>query len=104
MVQAAGTRDQIQQELCAIAQAHIDNWESYASRETRNTDHGFEFVSRQTDDNGLTYTVAKASVPGLTLEQHADFRQNIGTKIASMDSNLTMIECPEVEGRRCFLQ
>ena len=87
-----------------MAQAHIDNWESYASRETRSQEHGFEFISRQTEENGQTFTIAKASVPGLTLEQHQTFRQSLPEQLAKLDDKVTMVECPEVEGRRCLLQ
>ena len=41
-----------------------------ADRETRSNDYGFKFIGRQTDFEGMTMTVTKASVRGMTLEQH----------------------------------
>ena len=47
MVQAAGnSRDQIKDELLAVAQGHIDNWESYSGREYTSSELGFNFASR----------------------------------------------------------
>ena len=52
MVQAASSRDQVKAELCALAQTHIDNWESYASTEVSDSTAGYEFKSRQTVVDG----------------------------------------------------
>jgi len=79
MVQAAGSRDQVKQELLAFAQQHLNNWDNYADREFRSNDLGFEFTSRQTEENGLTVTVSKSVVPGFTLENHRAFRENLPT-------------------------
>ena len=79
MVEAANQRDQVRDELITFAKGFEANWESYADKEFRSNELGFEFVSRQTVHEGLTMTVSKASVPGLTLEQHAYYRANIAT-------------------------
>lgn len=78
MVEAAPTsRDQIKNELLALATQHIDNWDNYASREFSSSEFGFNFVSRQTDHEDSILTVSKATVPGLTLENFATFRANL---------------------------
>ena len=48
-------------------------------------------------------TVYKASVPGLTLEQHATFRSNIAVQQAKMDEKLSVSECPDHEGQRTLI-
>ena len=48
-------------------------------------------------------TVYKASVPGLTLEQHATFRSDIAVQQAKMDEKLTVSECPDFEGQKCLI-
>ena len=72
-------RDQIRNSLIAFAKEHINNWDSYADREFRSSDLGFEFASRQTTFEDNTLTVSKATVPGLTLAHHAYYRENIVT-------------------------
>ena len=104
MVQAAGSRDQVAQELCALAQTHIDNWDNYAGNETTSQEYGFNFVSRQTEADGVTFTVAKASVPGLTHAQHQAFRSNLPVQLGKLDDKVSFTQLPDVEGRSCLLQ
>ena len=68
MVEAVSSRIHIRDELVAFAQTHIDAWDSYADKEYTSSDFGFNFTSRQTEHNGMILTVAKASVPGLTMD------------------------------------
>jgi len=49
-------------------------------------------------------TVSKATVPGLTLEQHRWFRENLVTQIPKMDDKVTCVDCPDVDGLRCVIQ
>ena len=91
-------------ELIALAQTHIDAWDSYANREFRSNEYGFEFVSRQTDFANVILTVSKASVPGLTLDQHRNFRENLCTLIPKIDSKITVTDCPDFEGHRAVIQ
>ena len=79
VVEVLSPRDLIRNDLFAFANEHINNWDSYADREFRSNALGFEFVSRQTTFESNTLTVSKASVPGLTLAQHAYYRENILT-------------------------
>ena len=72
-------RDLIRNDLIAFATEYINNWDSYADREFRSNNLGFEFASRQTSFESNTLTVSKATVPGLTLAQHAYYRENIVT-------------------------
>ena len=105
MVQAAGVnRDQVREELIALAHHHIDRWDEYADREFRSNEFGFEFVSHQTNYNNCTLTVSKASVPGLTLEKHKHFRENIVSLLPKMDDRLTIVPCPDHDGLKCFIQ
>ena len=104
MVEATPARQQIRDELVALAQTHINNWDSYASREFVSEECGFRFTSRQCDADGLTMTVSKATVPGLTLEQHRFFRENLMTQIPKMDDKITTFDCPDVDGLRCIIQ
>ena len=104
MVEANPARQQARDELAALAQQHIDNWDSYASREFVSEELGFRFTSRQCDVNGLIMTVSKATVPGLTLEQHRFFRENLITQIPKMDDKISCIDCPDVDGLRCVIQ
>ena len=91
-------------ELCALAQTHIDAWDSYADREFRSNEYGFEFTSRQTDYAGVILTVSKACVPGLTLEQHQYFRENLVSLIPKIDSKISVTDCPDFEGCRAVVQ
>lgn len=77
MVEAASSRTVIRDELRAFAESHIAKWDDYANKEFRCSDHGFDYVSRQTEHNGCILTVAKAIVPGFTLEMHRTFREDI---------------------------
>ena len=105
MVQAsASARDQIRDELCVFAQQHIDSWDSYADKEFRSSEFGFDFVSRQTEHEGNTLTVSKASVPGLTVEMHANFRENLVTMLPKLDERVSIVDCPPFEGLRCLVQ
>ena len=105
MVEAAVTsRDQIKDELLAMATQHIDNWDNYASREFSSSEFGFNFISRQTDHEGSILTVSKATVPGLTLENHATFRANLPDQLSKMDPKLSISECPDFEGHKCLIQ
>ena len=50
MVEAVPSqRDQIRDELLILALEHINNWDQYSDREYRNSESGYDFVSRQTD-------------------------------------------------------
>ena len=82
----------------------MDNWNSYADREFRSSEFGFDFVSRQTDYNGLTLTVAKANVPGLTLDKHRNFRENLKTMLPMLDDKVSIVDCPAFDGLRCLIQ
>jgi len=104
MVQANSAREQCRDELIAFAKTHIDAWDSYADRETVKDDFGFHFVSRQTTYNSCTLTVSKATVPGLTLEKHQYFRENVVTQIPKIGENVTCVACPDVDGLRCVIQ
>ena len=104
MVQAAGGREQIKNELVALAQEQIGNWDNYADREFRSSEYGFEFVSRQTDYQGATLTVSKATVPGLTLDKHREFRENFAARQSALDDKLTIVECPDVDGCKALIQ
>ena len=77
MVEAPNSREEHKQALVALAEQHIANWDSYAAKEFTSEEYGFGFTSRQTDHEGLILTVSKATVPGLTLEHHRFFRENI---------------------------
>lgn len=78
MVEAAGSRAHIRQKLKDLAEQHIANWDNYADKEFTNSDHGFNFTSRQVKHSeGVILTVSKADVPGMTLEDHKFFRDNI---------------------------
>ena len=103
MVQAVSPREQIQNDLIAIAEQHIANWDNYADRETTSNQYGFEFASRQTDYENCVMTVAKASVPGLTLEQHRAFRDNLATQQAKIEDKLTVVEIPDVDGHKALI-
>lgn len=103
MVEAVSGRDQIRNELIAFAQSYIDNWDQYGDKEFQSSEYGFDFVSRQTEYNGNILTIAKASVPGFTLEMHRNFRDNIPTMIPKLDDRVTIVECPPVDGLKCVL-
>ena len=100
MVEAVNQRDQIRDELIEFATGFLGGWESYADKEFRSNELGFEFVSRQTLHEGLVMTVSKASVPGLTLEQHAHYRANIPTLMPKLDPDgkISITDCPDFEG------
>ena len=50
-------------------------------------------------------TVAKAVVPGLTLDNHRIFRENLPTQLTKIGKNITITECPDINGHyRCLLQ
>ena len=98
-------RDRIRNSLISFAKEHIDNWDSYADREFRSSELGFEFVSRQTTFESNTLTVSKATVPGLTLEQHAYYRANVVTQMPKLDpeGKITVSACPDFEGQKCII-
>ena len=50
-----------------MARSYIDNWDYYAKKETRSNKLGFDFVARQTEHEGVTCTISKVKVPGMTL-------------------------------------
>ena len=77
MVEAASDRSVIQAELKAFAEEQLAKWDQCADKEFKCSDHGFEYTSRQTEYNGCLMTMAKANVPGLTLEQHRAFREDL---------------------------
>ena len=105
MVQAAGAvnRDQVKADLLALANEHIGKWEQYADKEFVSNEYGFTFTSRQTELNGITLTVSKATVPGLTLDMHRQFRANLATVMPKMDDKLKIVECPAVDGLRAII-
>ena len=39
--------------------------------------------------------MSKATVPGLTLDMHANFRNNLVTMIPKMDSKVTVTDLPD---------
>mmetsp|Transcript_14167 Transcript_14167/g.16875 ORF Transcript_14167/g.16875 Transcript_14167/m.16875 type:complete len:86 (-) Transcript_14167:293-550(-) len=43
-------------------------------------------------------------VPGLTLEQHRTFRENLVTQLPKMDNKISIVDCPPVDGLRCVIQ
>ena len=47
--------------------------------------------------------MAKAFVPGLSIEQHAAFRQKVGPLTEGVDETLTMLPCPDYEGCTGFI-
>ncbi len=104
MVEAPNSREEHRQALVALAEKHIANWDSYASREFTSEEYGFAFTSRQTDHENLILTVSKATVPGLTLEHHRFFRENIETQLPKMDSKLSIKALPDVDGLMCVIQ
>ena len=63
---AAG-REQIKNELIALAQEHLNNWENYTDRQFQSSEYGFDFTSHQTEFNGMTMTISKAVVPNVTI-------------------------------------
>ena len=76
-------------ELCALAQTYIDKWNDLGPANSyvfTGNDLGFEFESRQVhDDQGQIYTISKASrVPGLTLERHRHYRENLAEYLGKM--------------------
>ena len=98
----ASARDKIRDSLAAFANQHIAAFDTYGNEYT-SSDLGFDFVSRQTDYEGCTLTVSKATVPGLTLDQHHNFRENLMTMVPMLDDRITLIECPPVDGLRCII-
>ena len=48
-------------------------------------------------------TVAHSVIPGMTLEKHAQYRQNMGKLVEQSDKRVTMVSIPEYEGCECFL-
>ena len=100
---AAAGREQIKNELIALAQEQINNWDNYADRQFQSNEYGFEFTSRQTDYNGLTMTISKAEVPNLTLEKHRQFRENFAERAKNLDDKLTLIDCGEIDGCKAVL-
>ena len=48
--------------------------------------------------------MSKATVPGLTLDMHANFRNNLVTMIPKMDSKVTVTDLPDHQGHRCLIQ
>ena len=99
MVQAvAPAREQIRNELIALAQSHIENWEQYADKEFCSSEYGFDFVSRQSEHAGNILTVSKAFVPGLTLDMHRTYRENIKNLLPKIDDRVTIVECPPIDG------
>ena len=104
MVEATSSRTAIRDELVAFAQTHINAWESYADKEFTSSDLGFNYVSRQTEHNGLTLTVSKASIPGLTLDQHRTYRADIINQVPKLDSKITMVQIPDVDGQTAIIQ
>ena len=102
MVEAVSQRDQIRDQLVAFATEHINNFDSYQNEFTSN-ELGFDFISRQTMYEGCTLTVSKASVPGLTIDMHRNFRENMKTMVPKLDDRLELIDCPDVDGYKCLI-
>ena len=96
-------RSQIGLELEAIAESYISRWDEFAGREWKSDRLGFDYVSRQTEFEENIYTVAKAFVPGLTLEHHRHFRENVSTMLPLFDDRLSAEAMPDFEGRNCTL-
>ena len=72
-------------------------------KEFTSNEYGFTYTSRQTELNGITLTISKATVPGLTLDMHRQFRSNLGTIMPKMDDKLKIVECPAVDGLRAII-
>ena len=80
MVEGVSTRDQIRDQLTALAEQQLARWDEFADKEFTSNELGFDYTSRQGDYNGHIITLARASIPGLTLEQHRTFRDNLAEK------------------------
>ena len=105
MVEAAGERAHIKQKLKTMADEHIGKWDQYADREFKNSDHGFDFTSRQVLlGEGIILTVSKATVPGLTLDDHKFFRDNIVAMLPKLDEKLSVSDLPDFKGYRALIQ
>ena len=55
-------------ELESLAESFLANWDDYADWETKSSEFGFDFTARQHEHEGKIWTLAKAFVPGLTIE------------------------------------
>ena len=62
-------RSRVRLELEAIAESFLARWDEYANWETKSSEFGFDFTARQTEHEGNVWTIAKAFIPGFTLEQ-----------------------------------
>ena len=97
-------RIQIRNSLVSLAQSFINRWDEFANRETRSNKYGFNFVARQTEFEGLSLAVTKASVPGLKVDMHQHYRENIHKLTPLIDEKITMVPCPDYEGCKCYIQ
>lgn len=48
--------------------------------------------------------MTRAFVPGMTLQHHATYRENLGPMTAMADEKVSMVQCPDYEGCKCYLQ
>lgn len=97
-------RLKIKQELVNFARSFLARWDEMAGRETKSNSLGFDFVGRQTDHDGMVVTVAKASVPGLTLDMHRKYRENVHNLTQLVDEKIRMDPVEDYDGCRCFIQ
>ena len=104
MVEAAGSRAHIRQKLKDLAEQHIANWDNYSDKEFTSSEHGFTFTSRQTKHSeGVILTVSKADVPGLSMDDHKFFRDNIIQMLPKLDEKLSVTDLPDFKGYRSLL-
>ena len=96
-------RSQVGLDLEALAESFLAKWDEYADREWTSSEYGFDFVSRQTEFEGNIWTLAKAFVPELTLDDIAHFRENMVDMIPLFDDRLSVVDCPDYEGKRCLI-
>lgn len=64
---------------------------------------GFEYESRATEYQGNILTVTKASVPGLSVEQHRRYRENLKTYVPQLNDKLSVVELPDLDGHKCMI-
>ena len=63
--------------LIALAKSFIERWDEFADNEKVSKRFGFNFIARQTEYDGMTVTVAKSTVIGMTPDHLRRYNERI---------------------------
>ena len=102
MVSAAApkTRDEIRDDIITHCQAFFDGFDGITATTEYNSTKIEGLRVKQFEENGLIVTVAMGKMPGMTLEMHKDFRDNLPEKSKLLSPEAAIEDLPDIDGLR----